>query len=310
LLKKKKERLQMKKAWISAAVSLVSKGVKLIVAGVWLFSVPLIVSAASVDVSDWGFGNATPAQVEQLMRSTFPGSHVSAQGDAVKAKKAKIDGGTFNVAASFSEKNGTSVLKSVVIDGLESKNSELPGLQGFTQQAGSPDLYQKDSLEARVSRTGNHVSVAFDAGAAVPAEEPNDETRARNVAVLRGRAVTVLEWGGGIVALLLAWASLRYIWWWIAGGALGYILGGWEIGLFLGGCVAVVHLLVSGANRGGRTVGVATPDGTQPEQMSSNPASGALDYMAINPANGSPMIGGQTGVDAHGNSYGSNINDV
>jgi hypothetical protein len=300
----------MKKGPISVIASRVSKRAKIIAVGAWFFSVPLIGCAAGLELSGWGFGSATPTQVEQHMRSTFPGSHVAGQGDVVKVKKAKIGGGTFNVTASFSDESGTAILKSVVIDGVEGKNIELPGLEGFTQQSGKPDLYKKNSLDARVSRTGNHVSIAFEADTAAPSDEPNAETRAQNVAVLRGRAVTVLEWGGGIVALLLAFASLRYIWWWIAGGALGYIFGSWELGLFLGGCVAVVHLLISTSRSGGRKVIFSEAlDATQTEQFSCNSANGMLDHMAINPANGSPMVGGMAGLDAHGNSYGTKVND-
>ena len=35
----------------------------------------------------------------------------------------------------------------------------------------------------------------------------------------------------------------------------------------------------------------------------------ADDPMAINPANGLPMMGGQGGVDIHGNTFGTNMND-
>lgn len=35
----------------------------------------------------------------------------------------------------------------------------------------------------------------------------------------------------------------------------------------------------------------------------------APDELAINPANGQPMVGGMGGMDVHGNTYGSNLND-
>jgi hypothetical protein len=114
--------------------------------------------------------------------------------------------------------------------------------------------------------------------------------------------VTALEWIGGIAGVLLVLRSFEYVIWWIVGAVLGYILGDWGVGLMLGIICAVIHLVVNYFRRSHGTTYVHFQPSAQDE-------AGGVELPAINPANGLPMVGGQGGMDMHGNSYGSNLND-
>lgn len=262
---------------------------------------------AAVDVTTWGIGSATPAEVKATLAAEFPGSHVVAKGNTLSIKQVVIGKGKFSVQAQFAAVQGKQVLSRVSLDSHDNDTdafSEITG--GFAQSKSTGKepsnvlQYEKDAYTARATFSGgDRVTVVFEknkaaAASAASSVAPDD--------TVKNRLITALEWIGGIAGVLLVLRSFEYVIWWMVGGVLGYILGNWAIGLMLGIICAVIHLAVNFFRRSSRTTVVYLQPSGQDE-------AGVAEPPAINPANGLPMVGGQGGVDVHGNSYGSNLND-
>jgi hypothetical protein len=118
------------------------------------------------------------------------------------------------------------------------------------------------------------------------------------------RTVEVVKWLAIALCAIVALFSLSYFWWWIIGGSLGYVLGNGALGLLVGAAVASLHFLIvyfQSPNLIYVSDGFDSNDSGSTYDMN--------DPMAVNPANGLPMIGGQGGIDIHGNTYGSSFND-
>ncbi|MFL9913961.1 hypothetical protein PQR75_00840 [Paraburkholderia fungorum] len=76
------------------------------------------------------------------------------------AKKVTLDEGTFNATSHFSKEDGKSVLSSVTFEGAPLDANVLPSVDDFTRQSGNTEIYEKDPLEAKVSREGSHATLA------------------------------------------------------------------------------------------------------------------------------------------------------
>jgi hypothetical protein len=261
---------------------------------------------ADVDVTTWGFGSATPDEVRTTWATVFPGSHVVGKGNTLSIKQVVIGKSKFSVRAQFAAVQGKPVLSKVTLDGHGdtatdafseiTRGFETPSpLNG--KQASNVLQYEKDAYTARATFLGSdRMTVVFEKNkTAVASVATPDDT-------LKSSLVTALEWIGGIAGVLLVLRSFEYVIWWIVGAVLGYILGDWGVGLMLGIICAVIHLVVNYFRRSHGTTYVHFQPSAQDE-------AGGVELPAINPANGLPMVGGQGGMDMHGNSYGSNLND-
>ena len=83
--------------------------IKTIVAGFLLSLAGVCSSAwADVDVTTWGFGSATPAEVRTTLATVFPGSHVVSKGNALSIKEVVIEKSKFSVQARFASVQGES----------------------------------------------------------------------------------------------------------------------------------------------------------------------------------------------------------
>lgn len=284
--------------------------IKTIVAGFLLSLAGVCSSAwADVDVTTWGFGSATPAEVRTTLATVFPGSHVVSKGNALSIKEVVIEKSKFSVQARFASVQGKQVLSRVILDSRSNDTTDAFSeiTRGFSQSKSTGKepsnvlQYEKDAYTARATfYGGDRMSVVFEnnkaaAASAASSTAPDD--------TVKSRIITALEWIGGIAGVLLVLRSFEYVIWWIVGGVLGYILGNWAVGLMLGIICAVLHLLVNYFRRSSSVTVVHFQPSGQNE-------AGVAEPPAINPANGLPMMGGQTGVDVHGNPYGSNLNDT
>lgn len=234
-------------------------------------------------------GKSSPTKVQEELLKLSPTSRITVE-ETIRVEKIRIDGQTYNVEASFDGKLGNRTLSAlemtVVGPSLKKKPSVLNSFTAIKDKRGE---FTQDNLLARWSIFAGKETIRI-------IENPNNP--------MIERTVEVVKWLAIALCAIVAFFSLSYFWWWIIGGSLGYVLGNGALGLLVGAAVASLHFLI---------VYFQSPNLTYVSDGFDSNDSGSTydmnDPMAINPANGLPMIGGQGGIDIHGNTYGSSFND-
>ena len=166
-------------------------------------------------------------------------------------------------------------------------------------QANSNDSIQSTQMEskkpAKTHKKAKNEKAEPTKAVAEKASVPKEEDS------MGSRALTIGKWAVGIVAALLILFAFFHVLLWgivlgLTIGALGYLIGSgfvsWGFwGAILGIPAGIIHAFSSRNRRG--------------SYYSSCPS----EPMAINPANGLPMVGGTTtGFDVSGNVYGTDNN--
>jgi hypothetical protein len=233
-------------------------------------------------------GKSTPAQVQAQIQKLSPSSRITTTGETIRAEKVRIDGQTYNVEASFvgNPENAALYALEMTIVGQSTKRPAI--LSTFTANKDKRGEYTHGDMLALWTTSEGRQKITI-------IQNPNNP--------FIDRTVEVVKWIAIALCAILALFSLNYFWWWIIGGIVGYVLGNGPWGVLAGAVVASLHFLINYFQSRNLTYVI---DGSGSGSGSTYDMN---DPMAINPANGLPMIGGQGGIDIHGNTFGSNFND-
>lgn len=260
-------------------------------------------------ISSLTFQESSPDAVAGVFKDLTGGKgEVTDDGDKVSVKQVKIGKQRYDLSATFKSKGDAKVLhriyavtekvKSAVDYSDRGAHKRYAVLKGLAPTHEVDKGYRLDGLGAVVDEPDKMgaVTITFGDFESLDTEETNH---------------TILMIAGLVAAVLLAMLSLEFWWIWLAGGVLGFFgLGNIAAGLVLGGAAAMTVTAVVMIKRRffGQSV-LYVVHGGSAYGAPGGPAYVHDNDMAINPANGLPMVGGQGGVDVHGNAYGTSMND-
>jgi len=251
------------------------------------------VSADNSTIAGFTLHESTPEKVIGQIKKLSPKAKISSDDDSVEAQPVRINKQQYNLLATFEEKDNIRVLSTLELTQQNSSKQKPSVLNGF--KSTESGQYQKGNIIATVVEKDGIKKITF------------IDIKNNTANPYWGRILEVLKWVGILIGVYLFFVSLPYLLLWGGIGAVaGYILGDWSVGMFFGVIIGLIHYLIQAATRSKRgTVTILT---SSPYNQS-NSTNFPDNSLAINPANGLPMVGGQSGIDIHGNTYGSNFND-
>ncbi len=240
------------------------------------FLVGSVTHAETLKIMGLVIGKSTPEEVLTTIKRISPAAKIDEkinEQSLINIDKIQFEGRTYTLKVVFENNSEKKLLSELHFSSTFNPYKTSPLLQGFKSEKNNNE-YIKFNIKATRKIVEKQENLIF---SAIPEETFLSRIFTTVIVILIG------------IAALLAFVSIRYFYWWLAGAALGYIFGDIVWGLVFGVIVAIINLLISKPTNSGSYTSASYENGFQ-------------ETIQINPANGLPMNGG---VDVYGNTAGS-----